>query len=77
VIKSAKWVKKGQFPSTKVPTLKIVEANKGVTLQELIDSKGEEEFVKFVLMLNENSLSHQYNGGELVKLVINKSYNQN
>ncbi|MCT4624380.1 MAG: M48 family metalloprotease [Schleiferiaceae bacterium] len=77
VIKSAKWVKKGQFPSTKVPTLKIVEANKGVTLQELIDAKGDEEFVKFVLMLNENSLSHQYKGGELVKLVVNKSYNQN
>jgi len=72
LLKNAKPISKSALPKTSVPTIKIVSAKEGETLQAVIDRSDSKEYANLMILLNEKAMSSQFKEGQLVKAVVNK-----
>jgi predicted Zn-dependent protease len=74
LLKNAQPIKSSDLPKTSVPTIKIIKAKEGETLQAIIDRSNSKEYANLMVLLNEKAMSSQFKEGQLVKAVINKPF---
>jgi len=74
LLEQAKPVTSSSLPKTSVPSIKIVSAKEGESLQAIIDRTESKEYANLVVILNEKALSSKFKEGEIVKTVVNKPF---
>lgn len=72
LLKNAKPIPSSALPKTSVPSIKIVTAKEGETLQSIIERSNSKEYANLMVLLNEKAMTSQFKEGQLVKAVVNK-----
>lgn len=74
LLENAKPIKNSTLPKTSVPTIKIVTAKEGETLQSIIVRSNSKDYANLMVLLNEKAMSSTFKEGQLVKAVVNETF---
>lgn len=72
LLENAKPISGSALPKTSVPSIKIVSAKEGETLQSIVERSNSKEYANLMVLLNEKAMTSQFKKGQLVKAIVNK-----